>query len=320
MVHSTLGPDEAIYLGQAKALRAGGLHALRDLGAEYADEPTLKSFPSPLRWLWAALVAVTLPVSTIFWQVSSALAIGPVVFWITESWQAALLASTSPLTITLCRRKLQDVPVALAALVTIGFALHHSPVGVAAALFVALSLKESSMFAAPAIVAAWLLSGGAVLPLAASVCAGATAWLAALAILFGKQLPAMLRQAKSGHVTKYAAEHQVGAPHRLLVDLVLVSPSVVLLAAYGASSAQVIAASAVALVVTHAAAPIRNVRFIIAADVLLRVVAVASLPAVALPILLACDAFIAWRMRWIYDPVTHSLATAMGMPTVSANK
>jgi hypothetical protein len=315
MVQQALGPDEQVYLGQAKAFRAGGIAALRDLGAEFADEPTLKSFPSPLRWLWTALVALTLPVGETALQLASAVVIPSVVWWLTRSLAASVLAAASPIALTLCRRRLQDVPVALATLLAVLAATTHSPVGLAVALFVALSLKESSALAAPALAAAWLVSGGEVVPLLGALAAGGAAWAVCLLALFGRTLPAMFRTAASGHATRYAAEHQSGAPHRLLVDLVLVSPCAMIAAVLGAAQQPALAAAAVALIVAHAAAPIRNVRFIVAADVLLRAVGASALPYpfIALPALLAVDAYIAWRIRHVYDPVTQALATALGM-------
>jgi hypothetical protein len=320
MVHTTLGPDEAIYLAQAKAFRAGRFAALRDIGAEFVDEPTLKSFPSPLRWLWTVLVGLTLPVSPIALQVTAAALLGPTAWLLTHSWQAAVWSAASPLALTLCRRKLQDVPVALVTLLAIVAGLHHSPIGVGAALFVALSLKESSLLAVPAIGAAWVFSGGAPLPLLVALAAGGAAWALALFALFGRNLPAMLRTATSGHATKYAAEHQSGAPHRLLVDLVIVSPAAVLMSVLGAALNPALALALVALLIAHAAAPIRNVRFVLAADVLLRVLGAAAMahPFIELPIVLAVDAYIAWRIRHVYDPVTQALAMTLGMPNSSA--
>jgi hypothetical protein len=317
MVQAALGPDEAIYMAQAQALRAGKFAALRDLGAEFVDEPTLKSLPSPLRWLWTALVALTLPISPILLQVTSAALLGPAAWLLTYSWQAAVWSAASPLTLTLCRRRLQDVPVALAVVVSVAAGLHHSPVDVASALFVALSLKESSLLAVPAIAAAWLVSGGTVLPLAEAIAAGGAAWALCLFALFGRQLPAIFRTATSNHATKYAAQHQAGAPHRLLVDLVLASPCAVLFAALGAAGSPALSAALAALLVIHAAAPIRNVRFVLAADILLRVIGASAMahPFIELPAVLAIDAYIAWRIRHVYDPVTQALATALGMPS-----
>ena len=46
-----LGPDEAIYRAHALSFRAGKFAALRDLADEFVEEHTLRTYPSPLRWL-----------------------------------------------------------------------------------------------------------------------------------------------------------------------------------------------------------------------------------------------------------------------------
>lgn len=316
----TLGPDEQIYLAQGAAVRAGGVFALRDIADEFIEEPTLSSFPSPMRWLWAALVALTSKLSPIATQVTAAALMGPLTWAITHSWVAAAWAAASPLVITLSRRSLQDVPVAFATLGAVGFGLTHSPIGAALSLFVCLCLKESSVLAVPAIAAAWLVSAGTALPLVESLGAAGAAWLLSLLAIFGfKRTREMFRTAAEGHKTAYAAQHQKGAPHRLLVDLVMASPVACVFAVLGAVHQPALAAAAAALIAAHSFAPIRNVRFILAADVMLRIVGASAMafPLIELPAVLVVDTYVGWRIRSVYDPVTHALATALGMPASS---
>lgn len=316
MVHTTLGPDEQIYLAHAGAVRAGGITALRDLGSEYVDEPTLHQYPSPLRWLWAALVALTLPIGDTTLQIGSAALLGPAALYFTHSWQAAVWAATSPLVFTLCRKRLQDVPMALGTLAAIGSASLHNPIGTAVAIAVCLCMKESAILALPAVAAAWLVAGGAVAPMLIAIGAGAGVWALSLVLIFRRSLPAMFRTAVAGHETPYAKQHQRGAPHRLLVDLAMASPAAVLMAVLGAAHSPALASALVVLLAMHAVAPIRNVRFVLAADVLLRIIGASAMahPFIELPIVLGVDAYIGWRIRKVYDPVTRALATALGMP------
>lgn len=313
---TTLGPDEAVYRAQGEAFRAGRFAALRDLADEFIEEPTLRAYPSPLRWLWATLVGITIPLSDTALQIGAAVIMGPAAWLLTQSWVASAWAAASPLVLTLCRRRLQDVPVALGTVLAIGFAMQHQPIGMAAALAAVLCLKEGAIFAIPSLGAAWVVSGGPFLPLLWSLTMGGVAWLASLALIFGRRVPAMLHAAGRGHGTQYAEQHQKGAPHRLLVDLVLTSPAAVVFAILGAVHQPAIAAAAVTLLVAHSLAPIRNVRFVLAADILLRVVGAAAMahPFIELPAVLAVDAFIAHRIRHIYDPVTQTLSMALGMP------
>lgn len=317
-----MGPDEQIYVAQAKCVRSAGIHwmsAFRDMADEYIAEPTLRAYPSPLRWLWIALVAIGRPISERAVQFASAALIGPAVFLITHSWVAAAWAAASPLLLTLCGRRLQDVPVALATIGCVAAAQSHSG-ALAACVLVLLSLKESAILAIPAIAATWLLSGGPVGVLAGLLFAGLVAWLYLLAILFGNRAFRMLRAAASAHDTGYAADHQRGAPHRLLVDLFLASPAAVAFAILGAANQPSLAAGAAALLVAHAWAPIRNVRFVLAADVLLRVIGASAMtyPLLELPLVLAVDAAIYWRLRGVYDPVTSALTSSLGMSPVAA--
>lgn len=315
-----VGPDEAVYVAQAEAIRTGGLQALRDIGAEYVEEPTLQAYPSPLRWLWLSIVALTLPVSDRAWQFLAAALMGPAAYLLTHSWQTALWAAASPLTLILCRRRLQDVPVALATLLAVFAGKSHDPVWLAVVLFALLSLKEAGLLAIPAVAAAWLLSDGDWQPLAVGLSSGVAAWGAVLVLIFGTHAIDIFRTASRSHGTEYGKQHQKGAPHRLLVDLVMVSPVAVLVAVLGAGHAPVLAVSAGLIIAAHTLAPVRNVRFILAADVLLRCVAASALPVYALPVVLAIDAAITWRIRDIYDPVTAALCGAFAMPASAARK
>lgn len=310
-----IGPDEQIYIAQASAIRAGGLTALRDMADEYLEEPNLQAYPSPLRWLWGALVAVTLPLGPRALQYGSAALMGPAVYWATRSPVAAIWAMASPLVQTLCRRCLQDVPVALATIVAIGCALHHAPASLAIAIAATLSMKEGAVYGVPAFAAAWLVSGGEPLPLTIALASGVGAWAVGLFAIFGRRVPAMMRTAASGHATQYAAQHQRGAPHRLLVDVMLASPMAVLFGAAGAAHALPLAAGFAMLIAAHATAPVRNVRLVLAADVVLRAVGAVAMhhPFIELPIALAIDALIALRIRHVYDPVTAAMTDAFGM-------
>lgn len=319
----TLGPDEQVYLGQAGALRAGKLAALRDLADEYLEEPSLAAYPSPLRWLWVTLLGLTLPIGETAPQIVAATMMGPAAWLLSHSWVAAVWAATSPLVLTLCRRRLQDVPVALGTVLAIGCSVYRQPIGLAVAVACCLCLKESTLLALPALCAAWIVSGGHAVPLALALTAGGSAWALTLLAIFGRRLPAMIRAAAGAHGTAYGKQHQAGAPHRLLVDLVLTSPMAVLAAILGAVREPSLAAALVALLVVHAAAPIRNVRFVLAADILLRIIGASAMthPFIELPAVLAVDAYVAWSIRHIYDPVTHTLAIALGMPAAqSVNK
>jgi len=303
-------PDEQVYIAQAAMFRKGGFAALRDLADEFVEDDRLQRCPSPLRWLWAVVTSV-LPGNHL--QFVTSLILAPLAYWAFGGvwWWAPALAASSPLVFSLSRRFLQDVPVAALTLLALGFSFHHSTVALAIVVAVLLSVKEGAIFALPAIGAAW--GGVAVLP---PLLAGVEMWAICLMGIFGpRRTLAVFRTAARGHDTSYTRKSQKGAPHRLFFDLFLLSPVACVFAVLGATHAPHLALVTLVLVAAHALAPVRNVRLIVAADVLIRLLAVAGMgaPLFEIPFALAVDAFIAWKLRKFYDPTTANLTAVLGM-------
>lgn len=315
-----LGPDEGAYTRQAETLRSAGVKGLRAMARQFISRPSLQALPSPARWLWLfafgrapwlpALAAIACP-ALLCWVVA------PVV----SAHYARLALYTSglaPLLWMLGRRKLQDTTIAALTLAAVGSATHGQAHWLFLAVFALLGCKEASALALPAVAAAWLLTGHAPLPLACSVSLALAAWAAVTFALFGRMTVPLLRSAAGGHATPYTLTQQRGAPHRLLVDLALVSPVPAALAVLGAQNAPILAGITLALIAAHAAAPVRNVRLILAADLLMRAVAVTALGdglvyLAAIPLWLASDAWIGRKLRHVYDPTTSALAGELGM-------
>ncbi|MFA5186324.1 MAG: hypothetical protein WC551_07615 [Patescibacteria group bacterium] len=245
--------------------------------------------------------------------------VGPVTFIAVEpllgerAYLVAILAATSPIVWTVGRRVLQDVPVAIIVLLCLGCAARHDAFSLSITLFCLLACREAAVLMVPAIVTVWLLTGGPVGPLLWSIGASGTASLIALIVLFGKRLPGLLKRFATGTDCEYARTHK-GTYHRLLVDLMMVSPLTCILACAGWHISLPITCAAITIIGIHAVLPIRNLRFIIAADLLLRGVAALAIPMWCLPILIGVDICIAYKIRNVYDPVTFSLASAFGMP------
>lgn len=318
---ATLGPDEQAYTEQAATARKQGLAGLRKMARQFISRPALQSLPSPMRWAWLAAFgrAPWLPVA------AAALCL-PALAWAAPGVPALawLLAALSPLLWASGRRKLQDTTVALVTLLALGCGWHGSALGLGLSVALLLGLKEAAVFALPAISAAWLLAGHSPAALAVSLGAGAVTWLAVSGAIFGKMTLPMLRAAKGGHATPYTLAHQRGAPHRLLVDLALVSPVATLLAVIGASVQPALAAVTAILVAAHALAPVRNVRLILAAELLIRALGAVALATFSEPVALTifalwvtADALIYWRLRRIYDPTTAALAGELGMTRIA---
>ncbi len=304
-----IGPDERVYENQAQALRERGFKGFRHLALEYLASFQAQSLPSPLRWLWIVLVALLGRAAPILGAVAAV----PVAAWalhpITPIWPLALLAAGSPLLFLAGRRRLQDAPVAAVTLAALGFAIRGDALGLGLAVFALLGLKEAAILTLPAIAGAWLLSGAPWTGFAIGAGAGVAGATLAVLALFGRMAPAMLRAGSKGHATPYTLEHQRGAWHRLIVDLVLVSPVTTLAALFGPSPLLALVAL---LLGAHLIAPVRNVRLVLAADILLRCAAIAAFGWWIAPALFV-DLYISSRLRPVYDPVTAALTTQLGM-------
>lgn len=287
----------------------------------YLEDAEASACPSPLRWLWLALLALTIKpgqrTPTIVAAALCPLALGWAVLPALGSRAALLamlIAATSPLLWTMGRRALQDAPVALAVILTSGFALRHSPIGFALSVFALLGLKEAAVVSLPALAGCWLFSDGHSTQAAGALLAAIGAWALVTRLLLGPRAAEVFARARRGHQTTYTREHQRGGLLRLCADLFVVSPAAVLCATR--SQLMPLTATALLLIACHALAPVVNVRFVLAAELLLRAAAAAVLAAIS-PVLLAplvlIDAVIAWRMRRIYDPITSALTHSFGM-------
>ncbi len=311
-----MGPDEACYSKQAKTVRERGLGGFRVLAERFLSDPEQAALPSPVRWLWIGLCAATSArTSTV---VSAALM--PLACWWLFSfwlpgWAPVLVACGSPLFWTLSRRALQDVTVAILTVLTLGAASAGAPWLLAVSVLALLGAKEAGVLMLPAAAGLWLLADHPLLPGALAIAASLALWLAVTRLLLGRNAWRVLRAAKDGHATEYTKAYQSGMGHRLLVDLTLVSPLLMLFACAGATASIDLAFAPLAIFSTHTLAPVRNVRTILAADLLIRglVGAYWAASPLVLLTLLTFDACLFWRMRNVYDPTTHTLTAAFGM-------
>lgn len=304
-----LGPDEQTYANQAARVRRDGLGAFRRMALEYLSSFGAQALPSPVRWLWILLVGLfgkALPVA-------SALACAPVAAWALAPRlglvPALLLAAGSPLLFLAGRRRLQDAPVAALTLAALGFALRGDGAWLYVSLFALLGLKEAAALTIPALAVAWSYSGAPWRGFALSTGSALLMAGAVVLALFGATALPMLRAGARGHSTPYTKDHQQGAWHRLVVDLVLVSPVTTFAALFGPAWLLALVA---ALLGAHLLAPVRNVRLVLAADILLRCSAIAAFGWWMAPAL-AVDLYISRRLRAVYDPVTAALTSQLGM-------
>lgn len=289
-----LGPDERTYLAQARVWSATGVRGLRALVIQYLACLGARDYPSPIRWGWTLALRVSERAALFFTFVC-----------------VGLTFAASPLLVHLARRRLQDTAVAALTLASLVAANVHGSVGLAIAFAGLLAVKpEGAALAVPAIAWAWGAVPGPALPLMV----GAMVWAVATVYLFRGYAWILVRAIVQPHSNAYGLEHQRGMWHRLPVDLALVSP-VWVGAALWYHPAELI--PAVLLLAAHACTPVRNVRTILAVDLLLRVAVSHVAPVWLIIVGGMCDAWIAERGRRLalYDTPTDELVRATMKPT-----
>jgi hypothetical protein len=315
------GPDEHVYALQGAHVARGGLGALRRLAGRHAAEPLLSDRPSPLRWGWLLLLAAVLRVaprrvSTVAWVstaghlacIALAGALGGV--------KGGLLAACSPLSLLLARRALGDTWAAAGALAVLLAVASSAPWwAIALVTAGAVALKETNALAAGAAVVAfpsWAAAG--------SVALGGAVALGAAAALLGVQvLRRLLALGQRQGDTAYSREHQAGGPHRLIVDLAILSPCIAFQVftlwgrsgGGGLSPPSPLIAWALALLVGIGCAPIQNVRIFLGAELALRIAVGALSSWVDVAVFAFIDLMIAARLARVYDPVTAALVWAL---------
>jgi len=286
-----LGPDERTYTAHS---RGKSFRWISRLHAEsYLVDARARDFPSPIRWGWAVCLRASHHAAAVFAVVA-----------------CGLTLAASPLLVHLARRRLQDTAVATLTCACVVAARVHGDWSLAFAFALLLALKpEGGALAVPAIVwAAW--TSAVVAPLAV----GAFVYACVTAYIFGPRLAFRLwRAIVQPHDTDYGREHQRGMWHRLFVDLALVSP---MWAGMALWYHPVGLLPAVLLIVAHACTPVRNVRTVLAVDLLMRAALYGVAPAWLICAAYLCDAWVVRRLicAGLYDTPTDELVRATLKP------
>ncbi len=278
-----LGPDERVRNGDLRLVAQAYVYG-------HARE---REYPSPVRWGWSSALALTARAAAWFALLA-----------------AVLTLAVSPLLIHLARLRLQDTAVAALSIASI-MAAPWSPYTLAFAFAGLLSLKpESAALTVPAIAVA---SPTVATALALGV--GGLVWSLTTAVAFGPRLAWGLAQAMrpGTYENEYGRTYQQGMWHRLLVDLALVSPVWIGAAIWYHPAALL---PALVLLVTHAVTPVRNLRTVLAVDLLMRAALYSVLPVWVIIAGYACDAYLAWRgsKARLYDTPTNELVRAICFP------
>lgn len=331
MTSVSRGPDENAYLDHAIVFREEGpAGVLKLIGEYFANAHSEQERPSPLRW--GAMLIGSLFVrlneekglvwaSRLFSGVS-ALLMGALAyhFGAQHLWAIGiLLGLSSPLLSSVRDKMFVESWVAASALgALLAFSTHHLVLGMMI-LGVLLSLKESAVLLSPGILLP--AYGEPPLHLALGLMLVGVFYVAGFYAVGGRQLVKLFRVARKSHGHSYTRAFQSGPPHRVLVDLALVSPLALIVGAFFAHESLLLAASAFTMLLTHAFAPLKNVRVLVTVDLLLRVLialGLSRLPwwiaAMSGAALIVFDDLLVFRtLRAIYDPVTAELVSGFKM-------
>lgn len=350
--------DETVYLIYAKALAAG--EGYRRIIEMFIGDRGMWVLPNPLRWSYLGAAALSCSsgecthdalatLSTVAGIVAVALTywLGRDLFGPDIALAATALVATSPLQLALGRRALGDeffCAVVIASLVALRLYLRARTLPWLIAWIVtttiAIAAKEQFLFIYPAILLYWWMGRRKVGWQELIAWALPPALFFVVFCILARDVTSFFRIAHiitSQMTAPYAEQYQSGPLHRLIIDSLAVAPvtmmfaiaaSIVVALRPGAFPRELrhLAVLAAGMFAVHALLPSQNLRYIVCADPLLRLIVAAFLvaelrdkPRVLFALLLINAAvelkvfhaiFIAGE---VYDPVTNNLMRALKM-------
>ncbi len=364
------GFDEGVYTHYGEVLGQHGVAGLKAVAARWADDEVLRQGPLPFRvaFIGAGAICCRLvgefsPFGFALVSFAGGVLLALAGMLLAKRWLnsragvvlVGLVCGASPLATGLSRRALQDsgfAALVVLALWSLDRFIEKRQIRDATVLGVVLFLgfltKESMLFVYPLLLVAYLVRGGhrehdglgvllAALALAPVLALGVMVYLAG-------SLPALLATystySELQHTIPYAKMWQSGPWFRYIVDFLLVSPVVMLLAAVGITSSDPFVERGRSLAVSilllglavFSCLPLLNLRIVLFLDTPLRILAVAGIlvvgqklggdsrkglwtaaviggAVVLLDLVQFRTLFVAGG---IYDPVTFNLMQALG--------
>jgi hypothetical protein len=338
--------DETVYLCFTRTLAEGGASAYPRLVQTFIADRGGWIFPSPLRWAY-------LGASTLFCSASGActhralatlstvagIAAVALTYWLglrlfdrPAALIATALMATSPLQLAMGRRALADelfCAMALASFVALVEWTHRRHVAWLAAWVVlttlTIAVKEQFLFIYPVVLLFWWLHERKI----------RWVWVLppflflAIFCLLARDVTSFFRIARivtSEMGAPYAEQLQNGWPHRVVIDLLAVAPLVIIAAIAAAASVRMteqrrLLVLAGGILAVHALLSSKNLRYLIPADPLLRLLVASWLPrgrwwTVALIANAAIELAIfhaVFVTAAVYDPTTSELLRALKM-------
>lgn len=313
-------PDEKVYAVYAHTWRPGKTYT--EMVAAFLNKPELEVPPS--RFLFFALSALVTwgkkswveCFNPLTWLsvVAGALAT-PLVYLITQDWRASLLVGTSSLSIMLSRRALQDAFAALPVLMGVWAIGMQNDYLLAAAVAMTLTTREAMLLYLPALFISWGLHSGGWFVGGIAVVAGCLLAMASFYVVGGRWLLPVFY--KLGQSTNYVRRFQSGMPHRILVDMMLVSPVAMVAGIIAIPWAPIWLTGFILVAgLTHALIRPKNLRFLLPVELGVRTL-VAFLPEpwpwVALGLGVLTDLRLYFAIGGCKDPVTYNLVVRTSM-------
>jgi len=364
------GFDESVYTHYGEVLGRGGVSGLRRVAENWASHEQLRKGPLPFRVAFIGAGALCCrvlgeyrPFGFALVSLVGGLLLAVAGVLLARRWMngiagpvvAGVLCGVSPLATGLSRRALQDSM--FAALVVLAFwsldrfmekRQGRDAAALGSVLFIGFLTKESMLFVYPLLLAIFLIRGGlrnrqGIAPLAAAIILPPVAALGVMAYVAGSLQGLMSTYSTYSEMQRtipYALAWQQGPWFRYLVDFMLISPVVVLLAAVGATSAGAFSGRGRALLATvlvlglavFSCLPLLNLRIVLFLDTPLRILAAGGVVALgqrfgrnareatlilvgvaAIAMLLDLVQFHTFFVSGgVYDPVTANLIKALG--------
>jgi hypothetical protein len=329
--------DETVYLLYANT----GYPRIVQL---FLGDPGMWVYPNPLRWSYLSVAAAfcsthhaLATLSTITGIVTVALTwwIARELFDGTIALIATALVTTSPLQLAFGRRALADeffcaaVLASIAALIwcTSRFTAARAATWIVATT-IAIAAKEQFLFILPVMLLFWWLRTRRIGWRELITWAMPPLLFFAVYCALARDTTSFFQIARiitSAMTAPYAEQYQSGPPHRLLIDLLAIAPVVTIAAIVAIAARRTeLAVLAVGVIAVHALLPSQNVRYILAADPLLRILvaawAVGAFRTRVLVSAMVINALIELKLfhtifiaGGVYDPVTDAVLRALGM-------
>lgn len=318
--HTWGTPDEKTYSTYAQVWRPNA-KVYAPFILRFLDSKTLDDIP-PTRYAFYALCSGLVALlkqpafQTVTWVAAVAGSlVTPVAYCITGSIPAALLVGSSALSLVLSRRAFQDTFGALTLLLGLWAVNLQNPWLLGVAVFLALASREALALYLPALCFAWALHGAPWPAGAASVAIGVGVAVGGFYALGGSQLMAIFKKLRQS--TDYVRRFQSGTPHRVVTDLILVSPVTTLSSLVACSWAPWWLIGFVGVgALTHAFITPKNARFLLAVDLGIRMLC-AWLPGPWPWVVLVFGGYFDFKLyrafSQVRDTVTYNLVVASNM-------